>query len=362
MTPIPVNLLDLSYEDLTQRLAGWGQPRFRANQVWHWLYRSPVCGADEMSNLPKELRARLQTEAYIGCLKTVGQLLAEDGQAEKVLLQTTDEHVLETVLMRYTERNTLCVSSQIGCPVGCPFCATGQQGFVRNLTTGEITAQVLHYARQLRAEGAQVTHVVFMGMGEPLLNLDAVWQAILNLNAQDGFGLGARRFTLSTVGVVPGIERLAHASLPVGLAISLHAADNMLRDRLVPINRRYPVERLLAASKLYAERTGRRVTFEYALIQDVNDSEAHARRLVALLRGMLGHVNLIPLNPTTGCDDRPSSPERVARFAEILKQGHVPVTVRLRRGVDIQAGCGQLRGQYLEESSEEDIEEYANGL
>ena len=249
--------------------------------------------------------------------------------------------------MRYRNRNTVCASSQIGCPIGCAFCATGRRGFVRNLTSGEITAQVLHFAGKLREENARVTNVVFMGMGEPMLNFNAVWQTICNLKHPDGLGLGARRFTISTAGVVPGIERLARRSRSIGLAISLHAPDNALRDKLVPINKRYPLEHLISASKFYVRRTGRRVTFEYALIQAVNDSDDHARRTAELLRGLLCHVNLIPLNPIPGSVYEPSQRDRVLRFQQMLARGHIQATVRAPRGLNIQAGCGQLRERRL---------------
>lgn len=345
-----INLLDLTFPELVQLVVDWGEPRFRATQIWRWLYSNLARDAGEMLNLPKDLRQRLQEQTYIGYLKPVTSTMDEDRLTEKVLFETVDGQFLETVLMRYTNRNTICVSSQIGCPLGCTICATGQRGLVRNLTTGEVTAQTLHFARQLREQNAHVTNVVFMGMGEPMLNFDAVWRSILNLNDREGLALGSRRFTLSTAGVVPGIERLARESLAVGLAISLHAPDNALRDQLVPVNRRYPLERLLPASKFYIERTGRRVTFEYALLDGVNDSDDHARRTAVLLHGLLCHVNLIPMNPTPDSSYRPSPNERVLRFQEILVKERIQTTVRLRRGVDIQAGCGQLRGQYLDTS------------
>ena len=216
---------------------------------------------------------------------------------------------------------------------------------MRDLTSGEITAQVLYYARKLREENAHVTNVVFMGMGEPMLNYDAVWRAVSNLNDREGLALGARRFTISTAGVVPGIERLARESLAVGLAISLHAPDNALRDKLVPINRKHPLEELVPAAKFYVQRTGRRVTFEYALVDGLNDSDDHARRTAELLRGLLCHVNLMPLNPTPGCAYAPAPPERILGFHETLVKGRIQTTVRVRRGLDIGAGCGQLRGQ-----------------
>ena len=341
-----VNLLDLSFEDLQQLVVKWGESRFRATQIWRWMYHTLASEPGEMINLPKHLRNRLRDETYVGALKPVDKIVAEDGLTEKVLFEALDGECFESVLMRYTNRNTICVSTQIGCPIGCIICATGGAGFVRNLTAGEISAQILHFARKLQEENAHVTNVVFMGMGEPMLNYDAVWQAILNLNDREGLALGLRRFTISTVGIVPGIERLAREAVAVGLSISLHAPDNPLRDQLVPVNRRYPLERLLAAAAFYIGRTGRRVTFEYVLIKDLNDSEEHAGRTAQLLKGMLCHVNIIPLNPTPGCSYEPSPQERVLRFQQALVKGRIQTTVRLRRGVDIQAGCGQLRGDH----------------
>jgi 23S rRNA (adenine2503-C2)-methyltransferase len=342
-----VDLLDLSFDGLLQTVVDWGQPRFRAAQIWHWIYKSLVTDPEQMSNLPKDLRNQLKERAYIGHLRPVATITADDGLTEKVLFQTAnDQQTFESVLMCYADRNTVCVSSQIGCPLACAFCATGRRGLVRNLTTGEIIAQVMYFARKLLEQKLHVTNVVFMGMGEPMLNFDAVWQAILNLNDHRGFALGSRRFTISTAGVVPGIERLARESLSVGLAISLNAPNNALRNQLMPLNRRYPLERLMAAAKLYVEHTGRRVSFEYVLAKDVNDSEAHAEHTATLLRGMLCHVNLIPLNPIPGCDYEPSPWERVLRFQRILTQGGIQATVRVSRGSEICAGCGQLRGLY----------------
>jgi len=347
MTPDRVNLLDLSFDDLVQMIVDWGQPRFRATQIWRWLYHTLTNDLDEMVNLPKELRRRLADETCVRTIKPVDLVVAEDGLTEKALFQAKDGHHFESVYMRYTNRNTICVSSQIGCPIRCAFCATGRSGFVRDLTIGEITGQVLHFARKLREENAHVTNVVFMGMGEPMLNFDAVWRAILILNDREGLALGARRFTISTVGIVPGIERLARESLAVGLAISLHAPDDALRSKLISVNQSYPIEKLLQASRFYVQRTGRRVTFEYALVKGVNDSDAHARRTAELLRGSLCHVNLMPVNPIPGYPYEPSSRERILRFQEILVKARIQTTVRVRRGLDIQAGCGQLRERHL---------------
>jgi len=342
-----IHFLDLTFAELREILLSWGEPKFRAGQVWRWVYHNQIFDPAEMSNLPKELRQRLAQEFQFSLLRPLERIASQDGLTEKVLFETEDAQTVEAVLMRYRERNSVCISSQIGCPIGCPFCATGQSGFVRNLSAGEIAAQVLYFSQILRGERKRVTHVVLMGMGEPLLNFDAVWQAILSLNDPRGFGLGARHFTISTAGVIPGIERLAGEDLEVGLAVSLHAPDDALRDVLVPINKRYPLKDLMTAVRAYIERRGRRVTFEYALIAGVNDAEAQAQQTADLLRGLLCHVNLIPLNPTAGSSWRPSPVEKVRKFQEILEENGVRTTVRLRRGIDIQAGCGQLRHKHL---------------
>ena len=244
--------------------------------------------------------------------------------------------------MHYDRRKTLCISTQAGCAMGCVFCATGQMGFKRHLTSGEIVEEVLYYARMLRAEGEQVTNVVFMGMGEPFHNYDATMSAIQRLNHPEGMNLGARRFTISTVGLVPVIKRFADEKSQVNLAISLHAANDELRSSMLPINRKYPIEELMTACREYIEKTGRRLTFEWALIQDVNDSVETARELGNLLRGMIAHVNVIPLNPTHKFAGKGSTRERAAAFKAELEQAGIPCTVRMRRGIDIQAGCGQL--------------------
>jgi 23S rRNA (adenine2503-C2)-methyltransferase len=234
--------------------------------------------------------------------------------------------------------------------VGCPFCATGQGGYVRNLTSGEIVEQVFYFARELRQSGQNVTNVVFMGMGEPLLNYEATWQAVETLTDSRGYSLGARRLTISTAGVVPGINRLAEEGLQVGLAVSLHAPTDELRKILVPLAGRYPLSELRSACRSYVERTGRRVTFEYALLHDVNDSLQQARQLAHLLTGLLCHVNLIPLNPTADCPWQPSGQDRVLAFHGELQRLRIESTIRLRRGIDIEAGCGQLRSRVLQTS------------
>jgi 23S rRNA (adenine2503-C2)-methyltransferase len=353
-----IALLDLTHVQLRELLASWGEPSFRADQVWGWLYRSLVSDFDQMRNLPKELRARLSEAAYLPTLTPLAEKVSADGLTRKVLFALRDGETIESVFMRYERRRTVCVSTQVGCPVGCPFCATGQSGFRRNLTAGEILEQVLYFARQTedqepgtREQGAGVNNVVFMGMGEPLLNYEATWQAIGTLNDARGFGLGARHITLSTVGVVPGIRRLSREKLQVGLAVSLHAPTDRLRDKLVPLNRRYPLRRLMDACQDYVQNTGRRITFEYVLMEGGNDSLEQARWLGRLLQDSLlkvscpCHVNLIPLNPTVGSPYQPSSHKMALAFQRELERQGVPTTLRVGRGIDIQAGCGQLRGK-----------------
>ncbi len=326
-------------------MALWQQPKFRAGQIWQWLYVHLVSGWDEMSNLPKTLREQLARVYLLDPLTLIDGQVSADAQTEKTLFRLVDGATIESVLMRYEERNTVCVSTQVGCAVGCAFCATGQSGFERNLTTGEIVAQPLYFARALRAQAQAVSHIVVMGMGEPLINYDATWQAVETWNDERGFNLGARRITLSTAGYIPGIERLAGESLQVGLAVSLHAPTDALRSDLVPLNKTCPLADLLRACQAYVAQTGRRITFEYALIDGINDSPAQARHLAALLKRLVCHVNLIPLNPSPGSDLRPSPAGRVDAFLRILQENGIAATVRLRRGIDIQAGCGQLRQQ-----------------
>jgi 23S rRNA (adenine2503-C2)-methyltransferase len=251
--------------------------------------------------------------------------------------------------MRYNRRRTLCISTQAGCAMGCPFCATGQGGFARNLSAGEIVAQVLFYARMLAEQDQRVTNIVFMGMGEPLANYTATWAAIRRLNDLTGFGLGARAMTLSTVGLVPAIRQMSHEPEQVGLAVSLHAPTNELRNELVPINRRYPLAQLMQVCRDYINTTHRRISFEYALMDGINDSDEQARQLADLMGNMLAHVNLIPLNPTADSPYQGSPQARVRAFQAVLEGRGVPTTVRLRRGIDIQAGCGQLRASYKSE-------------
>ena len=324
--------------ELDALLERLGEPAYRARQLFEGLYvqRRPL---DALTNLPKSLLARLVEELPLAFTVDTMQL-ADDDMTAKWLWRAADGAQVETVLMRYKERATVCVSSQAGCAMGCTFCATGQAGFERQLGAGEIVEQVL---RAQHASPQRVSNVVFMGMGEPLANTDAVLDTCTRLH--DDVGLSARHITVSTVGVVPGIERLTEFDLPVTLAVSLHAPDDVLREQLVPLNRRYPLAAVLDAARAYAERKGRRVSFEYACISGVNDLPHQADALAGRLTGFRGgaHVNLIPLNDTAGYPGRPSDPDRIAAFAQRLRAHGVEATVRRNRGTTIDAACGQLR-------------------
>jgi len=346
-------LLDLSLEELTEVVTGLGQPAYRARQIWEWVYKHYAVSFGEMANLPKTLREKLAGEWVISPLESATRILSQDGDTQKVLFRLADGQTIETVLMLYDKRRTLCISSQAGCAMGCTFCATAQGGLARNLTSGEIVAQVLHFARYLAKADAEppmdverptaVTNVVLMGMGEPMHNYRNVWTALRLLTDADAFGLGARHITLSTVGLIPMIDRMADEGLQIALAVSLHAPNDELRSSLVPLNSRYPVADLLAAVRRYIDKTHRRVTFEYALMAGINDSPALAEELAEKLSPLLCHVNVIPLNPIPDSPFQPTSDADTLRFVEILRAGGVPATVRLRRGIEINAGCGQLR-------------------
>ncbi|MBC8448265.1 MAG: 23S rRNA (adenine(2503)-C(2))-methyltransferase RlmN [Chloroflexi bacterium] len=351
----PIQLLDLTHQEVGELLARWGEPLYRAEQLWRWLYRDLAADFAAMTNLSQPLRERLAGETSYQPLELVEEIVSRDRLTRKSLFRLADGETVETVLMLYKQRRTVCVSTQVGCAIGCPFCATGQAGFVRNLTVGEIAAQVLHYARWLadpQAHGggaaaaersARLSNVVVMGMGEPLANYEATWQALETLNDPQGFALGARHMTLSTAGLAPGIERMSREKLQIGLAVSLHAPTDRLRNKLVPVNRRYPLTELMAACHRHVKRTGRRVTFEYALLQGINDSDQQAEQLAKLLQRLLCHVNLIPVNRAEGSPYQPSSRQRTQSFLRVLQEAGIAATVRLRRGLDIEAGCGQLR-------------------
>jgi 23S rRNA (adenine2503-C2)-methyltransferase len=337
-----LNVYDQDLKGWQKQVVEWGEPPFRAVQIWQGLYQQLWSSADEFTSLPASLRQKLAGQYRFKSLTPVHTLHSSDHETVKTLFQLPDGRSIEAVLMHYDVRRTLCISTQAGCAMGCVFCATGQMGFKRNLTSGEIVEQVLVYARQLKAQGERVTNIVIMGMGEPFHNYDATLAAIDCLNDPQGMNLGERRFTISTVGLVPGIRRFAAEKRQINLAISLHAANDELRASLLPIDRKYPLSELLSACREYIETTNRRLTFEYALIQDVNDLPEHARELGNLLRGMLCHVNVIPLNPTRKYAGKATTHQRAETFKAELEKFGIPCTIRIRRGIDIQAGCGQL--------------------
>jgi 23S rRNA (adenine2503-C2)-methyltransferase len=339
------SIFNLSFDELTTLLTHWGLPAFRAKQVWGWLYQRLAASFADMTDLPKDLRGRLESELLFGTLAPALDLHSHDRTTNKILFRLADGRQIETVLMRYADRYTTCISTQAGCAMGCVFCATGQMGFDRHLTTGEIVEQVLWFARLLKKEDQSLTNIVVMGMGEPFHNYEATLAAVDRLTDPTGFAFGSRRVTISTVGLVPMIQRFAEEKRQVNLAVSLHAATDTLRSELLPINKKYPLSVLLPACHDYVEKTGRRITFEWALIQGQNDSPEQARALVRLLsRPKLNcHVNVIPLNPTHDFAGAASTRERVADFKKILEDHNIPCTVRVRRGIDINAGCGQLR-------------------
>jgi len=346
-------------EEMDELVIRLGQPRYRADQLLHALYQASPKNISELHQIPSEMQNALVAAGYtIGSKSEVQRVTSEDGDTTKLLIKFDDETQIETVLMQYNPsqnnkthpRSTVCVSTQVGCPMGCVFCATGQMGFEKNLKAEEIVAQVLHFAHLLRQRGEHVTNLVFMGMGEPLANYSETILAIRLLTHPRAFGLGQRNITISTVGVIAGIDKLADEDIQVKLAISLHAPNDLLRKKLVPTAGPHSVEDLILAAKRYFKKTGRRVTFEYALIDGINDSNKAAAELAQLLKGNGAHVNLIPMNPTAGGFSRPAR-KRVLAFQQILRDGGVNCTVRVEKGSEISAACGQLRTDVIKNTT-----------
>ena len=358
MTAERVNLFDLPRPRLAELLAEWGISPVHTARLWSYLYREDVHAPEAMFDLPARLRKRLSDSVVAPSLALARSEQSDDGLTHKYLLGLADGNRIETVLMRYRDRVTACLSSQAGCALGCVFCATGQVGFTRNLTCGEIVAQALYVARALRTaandDGPASSHVagvdrrpplrniVLMGMGEPLLNYDAVMDALDILRDPGGLSIGSKQITISTVGVVPGIIRLADERRPFSLAVSLHAATQEERAAIIPAARTWPLDSLIDACRYYAQRMQRKLFFEWTLIQDCNDSPEHAGALAQLVRGIEAQVNVIPLNPTAGFAATAGNAEAVDRFRSVLASHGIPTSVRQRRGIDIAAGCGQL--------------------
>jgi 23S rRNA (adenine2503-C2)-methyltransferase len=338
-------IYDLDLAELREKMTAWGEPAYRVTQIWQGLYQQLWGSPEEFTSLSAALRQKLAAEFRFQGLTPATVLQSKDKETTKTLFKLPGGGAIEAVLMLYHERRTLCISTQAGCAMGCVFCATGQMGFNRHLTSGEIVEQVLYYARLLKQKDERVTNIVLMGMGEPFHNYKNTMAAIDRLNDAEGFKFGERRFTISTVGLVPLIRQFAAEKRQVNLAISLHAANDEQRLALLPINKKYPLSELMPACREYVEKTSRRLTFEWALIQDVNDSPDQARELGHLLKGLLCHVNIIPLNPTRKYSGHATTHLRAEAFKAELDRMGIPCTIRTRRGIDIQAGCGQLASE-----------------
>jgi 23S rRNA (adenine2503-C2)-methyltransferase len=350
------NIYDLSNDDLAAMLQSWGEPKFRAGQIRQWLYEKHVSSFDSMENISKALRQRLQDETTLGTLEIVTEQVSNDGTTKR-LYKLPDGQLIESVLMFYDDnRRTACISTQAGCGMGCVFCATGHMGLARNLTASEIFEQAMFFASELANSGERLSNVVLMGMGEPFHNYDESLAAIRRLMSD--LNIGARHITVSTVGLVPQILQFAEEGLQVRLAISLHAADDETRSALIPVNKRWPIEELIDACRYYTEKTSRRITFEWALIQGETDTKEQAQALGRLLQRLskseggettvAPHVNLIRLNPTKEYKGRPADTESTDEFIYTLTKYGIEATVRVRRGLDIAAGCGQLKAVTLD--------------
>jgi 23S rRNA (adenine2503-C2)-methyltransferase len=346
------NFFDLQAGDLEPILNELSQPGFRSNQIWEGVYNQLITTWQEFSNLPKDLRDYLEDNYYLNTLQLVDEISSMDHLSTKFLFKLLDGNFIESVILRNNDRITLCISTQSGCPVGCVFCATGKFGFHRNLSSGEIIEQVVVLARLLKKSNETITNIVIMGMGEPLLNYEATLTAIKRFNDKNGLNFGARRITLSTIGIPEKIIQFANEGLQVNLAVSLHAPNDNLRQELVPIAEKVPINDIIQACRLYIEATSRRVTFEYVLIDGINDQPQYAEELAALLKGLLCHVNLIGLNPTTHYHGKAPRMKSMTEFGRILIANHIPTSIRNSQGSDIQAACGQLAGKLVQSKSQ----------
>ena len=364
MKPI---IYDLDLKELADLITESGEPADLAVQIWQMLYKQSAGDPSGFSGLSENLRRKLSDGFCFKPLRVEKELKSSDGQTNKFLFRLQDDRKIESVLMRHSslrflkknsdgrmveldvklkrEHNTICISTQVGCPMNCAFCATGQMGFIRNLSAGEIVAQVLFVSRLLKSKGEKLDNIVVMGMGEPFHNYDAVMKAVDIICDPYGMGFDERRITISTVGIVPRIEQFTAAKRQINLAVSLHAPSNAVRDQIIPANKKYPLDSLLEACRNYTEKTGQSVLFEYTLIQGLNDDHENAELLCKRLEGMRCHVNLIPLNDTKKYKGGVEEHDRIQRFKSVLDKNGIPCTVRLKRGIDIDAGCGQLAAE-----------------
>lgn len=338
------NIRDLTYAALEEQLQEMGEPRFRVKQVFPWIYKE-IGSFDEMRNIPQSLRRKLAENFVLHDIKIKEKYISKIDETRRYLLQLGDGNFVESVLMKYKHGYSICISSQVGCAMGCAFCASTRCGKVRNLSAGEIIDQVVAVQRDL---GSRINNIVMMGIGEPLDNFENVMVFLENVNHPLGLAVGHRHITLSTCGIVPKILELAEKELQITLSVSLHACSNEKRSAIMPVNRKYPIEELLEACRYYIEKTNRRISFEYTLIQGVNDSEQEAEKLLRLVRGMLCHVNLIPVNPVKETGFAAGSRAGIERFQHVLTEGGISATIRREMGRDISAACGQLRSQRLE--------------
>lgn len=340
-------IYDLTMEGWEAWAADNGLPRFRAAQIFDWLYAKRVTDVDAMTNLPKDLRQKLREEFRFEALHEITHMKSKDGTV-KFLFGLHDQHAIETVLMRHDYGNSVCVTTQVGCRIGCTFCASTLGGLKRNLTAGEIVAQVLRCQQMLDAQGERVSSIVVMGSGEPFENYEATMDFLRTMIHEKGLNIGQRHITVSTSGIVPNIYRFADEDTQINLAISIHAPNDELRSKLMPVNRRYPFQDVMDACRYYIEKTGRRITFEYALIGGVNDQPEHAAELAQVLRGMICYVNLIPVNHVPERRYVRTPREDILKFKRILEENKINTTIRREQGHDIAAACGQLRAKHME--------------
>lgn len=342
MSLTDIKSLDIS--ELTELMLQKGQKKFRAEQVFSWLHQKHIDRFDDMSNLPKSLLEELSSICYISVANIEKKLVSSYDNTVKYLFRLSDGEYVESVVMDYHHGYSMCLSTQVGCKMGCTFCATGKGGFTRNLTAGEILSQIYTAQKDL---GIRISNIVLMGMGEPLDNFDNVVKFIRLVTCEKGINIGARHITLSTCGLVPKIYELADLGIPVTLSLSLHAPNDEIRSKTMPVNKKYPLSEVFKACRYYADRTGRRITYEYAMISGVNDSDDCAHELGRSIKGTLCHVNLIPVNPVEGTGYNPSKDKRLTSFVGVLSRYNVNATVRRTLGSDINASCGQLRGKNL---------------